>query len=112
MSELDQISAKAASVAGEARVASRHIEQIADAAGQLQSRQDLATRAIQQVERDERASALDTLRSLVQHCPDGNVLQQWCRESQQMVEQVQRANAELQEAVEKAKAQQEAALID
>jgi phospholipase/lecithinase/hemolysin len=108
---LDQISSKAASVAGEARVAARHIDQIADAAGQMRSRQDLAARAIQQIERGEHIGATETLRSLVIHCPDGSSIQQWCSESQEMVSQVQRANAELQEAVEKAQAEV-ASLID
>ncbi len=105
---LDQISSMAASVVGESRVAARHIDQIADAAGQMGSRQDLALRAITQIERGETIGATETLRSLTNHCPDATALQQWCRESQEMASQVERANAELQEAIEKARAMEEA----
>ena len=48
-SQLDQISAKAASVAGEARVASRHIANIADAAGQMRSRQNVAAEIMMRI---------------------------------------------------------------
>ena len=112
-SSLDQISAKAASVAGEARVAARHIANIADAAGQMRSRQNVAAEVINGLQRNgDIDSAVSGLQTMIGHCPDADSLVTWCGESQKMAEQIQRANAELQEAVEKAQAQQEAALID
>lgn len=109
---LDQISSLAASVAGESRVAARHIDQIADAANQMGGRQDLARRAIEQIERGESIGATETLRSLQGHCPSPESLMQWCSESLQMVSQVERANAELQEAVEKERARREGELYE
>ncbi len=112
MNALDQIGQKANTLAGEARMASRHIDNIADAAGQMRTRQNRAVEAIELLRVGDTTRASEKLQGLVDHCPSAESLAAWCEESQRMVGQVDRANAELQEAIEKAKGLEEARVTD